>query len=63
MKEINLKISDQVYSELKTTIAVKGLAGALYGTVDAFITRLIESIEEGKDDLTLAFKNDPERKE
>jgi len=64
MKEINLKISDRVYNELRSSIMVKGIAGALYGTADAFITRVIESIEKGDDDLTLTFKDgDPERKE
>jgi hypothetical protein len=63
MKEINLKISDRVYSELKSSIIVKGIAGALYGTADAFITRLIKGIEDGDSEITLAYKDDPERPE
>jgi len=64
MKEINLKISDRVYNELRSSIMIKGIAGALYGTADAFITRIVKGIEDGEADLTLTFKDgDPERKE
>jgi hypothetical protein len=64
MKELNLKISDRVYNELRSSIIVKGIAGALYGTADAFITRVIKGIEDNQEELIIAFKkDDPEKPE
>ena len=64
MKEINLKISDRVYTEVRSSMAVKGIAGSIYGTVDALVVKIIESVENGQDEVVVAFKkNDPETPE
>jgi len=62
MKELNLKISDMVYNEIKNEIGVKKLSGSLYGSLDLFIVKVVRAIEKGDVQIKLAFKEgDPER--
>ena len=48
MKKITLLISDKVYKEIKKSQGVRKLTGSSYGIKDEFISKLIESIEDGK---------------
>lgn len=56
MKKIELEITDDVYTEIKTAMSVRRLSCAAYGVLDAFIVRLIDEIDAGNDKLTLKFK-------
>ena len=57
MKEIVLKIDDDVYKELKNNIGVRMLTGAAYGYIDAFMAKLVESVDKKDKELVLQFKN------
>lgn len=56
MKEIMLKIEDNVYSEIKSSMTAKGICGSLYGIADGVIVKLIESIDNKETELILKFK-------
>ncbi len=40
-------MSNEVYADLKSHIAVRGLVQASYGPSDAFVVKLVECIEKG----------------
>ena len=48
MKKIELRIDDDVYSELKSSIGMKKLTGNDAGLTDRFMSKLISKIEDDK---------------
>ena len=56
MKEITLKISDEVYRELKSSQGVRILSGSAYGIQDAFVNKLITSIDNNEKEVEIKFK-------
>ena len=56
MKEVILQIDDDVWAEIRSGVAVKGMAAALYGTVDAFMVKLIKEVDKGSKTVTFSFK-------
>lgn len=56
MKELKLKIEDNVYQELKSALLAKKFTGSFYGITDEFINLIIKSIEEGKEEKVIALK-------
>ena len=57
MKKILLTIEDDVYSNLRTFLTAKAFTGSAYGILDELGMKLIMSIDDGKTDLHLEFKN------
>ncbi|MEK0339554.1 MAG: hypothetical protein QQN46_04930 [Nitrosopumilus sp.] len=47
MKRIKITLDDEVYAALKSHMMTRGLIQAMYGVSDAFMVKLIESIEAG----------------
>lgn len=56
MKEIKLKIDDNVFSKIRSTMSLKMMSGSAYGVADAALVKLVEAIEDGKEELK--FKNE-----
>ncbi len=56
MKEIMLKIDDDVFTELKTQLGLSIMMESAYGIQDSFMAKLIKSIEENKKEIHLEFK-------
>lgn len=56
MKEIHLKIDDEIYKSIKNVMITKGICGNLYGEADEFLFLLIKSIEEDKKEITVIKK-------
>ena len=57
MKKITLLIDDDVYRDLKNTIGIRMLTGNAYGVQDAFVKKLIESVDNNEVELELKYKN------
>lgn len=58
MKTITIHISDRVIDELKTMIGIKHISGNLFGIQDEFIIKLVEAIEDNKEEVTLKYKDE-----
>jgi hypothetical protein len=58
MKEITIKIPDDIYSELKTAANVRKMTGASYGLIDGFIIGLLRKIKEGCTEWEVRYKNE-----
>ncbi len=56
MKKITLLIADDVYNELQSCQNVRFLTGSAYGTQDAFMIKLLKSIDEGKTEIEIKYK-------
>lgn len=56
MKELKLKISNEVYSKLIKLLSIKEMCGNLYGIHDEFIHRIVKAIDDGKKELSLKLK-------
>lgn len=55
MKEIKLKIADDVYKRLKSMMFAKGVSGNFAGIWDEFMKKLIESIENEEEEKVFEF--------
>lgn len=62
MKEIILKIEDEIFTDLEQSIIVKGMVGGLFGTMDEFITLLVKAIRDGKETVTIIKKKKRKKK-
>jgi uncharacterized membrane protein len=60
MKTITLNIADNVYKELKKSIGVRMLTGSSYGINDAFIKKIVNSIENGDTNIDIKYKEKDE---
>ena len=58
MKTIQLHISDRVLSELKSGAIIRQISGNAFGIADEVIVKLLKSIEENKDEVTLKYKDE-----
>lgn len=56
MKTITLNIADDVYKELKSSMQVRMLTGSSYGISDAFIKKIVSSIENGDTNIDIKYK-------
>ncbi len=56
MKKITLLIADDVYSELVSCHNVRCLTGSAYGIQDAFMMKLLESIDKGESEIEIKYK-------
>lgn len=56
MKEILLKIDDEVFESLKSSLVTKHISGSMYGVIDEFIIILVKSIESGLKEKTIKLK-------
>jgi len=57
MKKITLKIDDDVFGKLRSTIIIKMASGNFTGTIDAFIKKLIDKIDEGNKEWHCKYKH------
>ena len=62
MKEIKLKISKKVLSELKRETWAMGLTQGLWRINDQFVGKILKAIEEGKKERVFKFKSEKEKK-
>lgn len=46
MKEINLKISDEVFDEIKSSIITKKICGSFFGSQDEFCNLIMVAIDK-----------------
>lgn len=60
MREIKLRISEQVYRQLRDGLGIKMLIQADGGLQDVFIQKLIHEIEKGSAETTIQFKEEKE---
>jgi len=60
MKEITLKVSDKVFSELKSSLGIRTMCGNAYGIQDAVISKLLRSLEANDSELELVLKEEKE---
>lgn len=56
MKKITLLIADDVYEELRSCQSVRLMVGSAYGTQDAFMMKLLESIDKGESEIEIKYK-------
>lgn len=57
MKKLTLLIDDDVFKELKNSLAVSMIAGTAYGIQDAFILKIIKSVDNKETELEIKFKD------
>ena len=60
MKELHLKVSDEVLKELRTLSVLKGISGNAYGIHDETINRIVKALEDGDTELVLELKSEVE---
>lgn len=61
MKEIVLKIEDEIFVDLESSIIAKGITGNLFGTQDEFTILLVKAIRAGKKEVTIIKKKKRKR--
>ena len=61
MKEITLKIDNDVLSRLRSDISIKMMSGNYAGLADAFIKKLINQIDDNKKEWHCQYKNKKEK--
>ena len=62
MKEIKLKISNKVLSELKRETWAMGLTQGLWRINDHFVGKILKAIEEGQEERVFKFKDEKDKK-
>jgi len=55
LKRITITLDDEVYTALKSHMMTRGLIQAMYGISDAFMVKLVESIEAGLEEKHFSF--------
>lgn len=58
-KEITVRVSDDVFGEIRTELVLKRACGNLFGILDEFCMRFVKAIENGETALDLVMKDDP----
>lgn len=58
MKTITLDFDDQTFANIRRTLQVRQIATGLGGLLDAFIAKVVESVDEGKDRIEIKQKRD-----
>ena len=61
MKEIILKIDDDVLGRMRSDISIKMMSGNYAGTINAFIKKLIDKIDDGNKEWHCKYKNKNEK--
>ena len=62
MKKITLELDDAVVSKLRSALATKMMCGNFLGILDTFVKRLIDHIDEDKEEWKIEKKSDNEKK-
>ena len=57
MKKIVLSMDDNVFTELRSAMGVRGLSGVAYGIIDEMIVKLVEAMQDGKEEKHFSFKD------
>ncbi len=60
--KIELEISESVFEEIKSSLACKFMAGSAYGILDEVMKKVVQSLENGDETLSLQFKAELPRK-
>ena len=63
MKKITLELDDSVVGKLRSALATKMMTGNYAGILDVFIKRLIDHIDEDKEEWKIEKKSDNEKNE
>lgn len=58
MKTIVLKISENVFEELRTHMSIRCMAGEASGMVDAFVVKIIKAIDDGDSETGIKMKGE-----
>ncbi len=58
MKEITLKVSERVCSELKSSLGIRIMCGNAHGIQDEVISKLCRSLEANDSELELVLKDE-----
>ena len=61
MKKITLKLDDAVVGKLRSALATKMMCGNYAGVPDTFVKRLIDHIDEDKEEWKIEKKSDNEK--
>ena len=62
MKKITLELDDSVVRKLRSALATKMMCGNYAGILDTFVKRLIDHIDEDKEEWKIEKKSDNEKK-
>jgi len=57
MKKITLKIDDDILGRMRSDLSIKMMGGNFAGTIDAFIKKLIDQIDDGNKEWHCKYKN------
>ena len=57
MKELLIKIDENILADLRSNMIAKKITGNLFGIDNAVLVRIIKAIEEGKTEITLKPKS------
>lgn len=60
MKRLHLIVSDEVVTELRNAVGIKGLTGNAYGTSDAALDKISKALKDGDREVILDFKDRPD---
>ena len=61
MKKITLELDDSVVSKLRSALSMKMMCGNYAGILDTFVKRLIDHIDEDKEEWKIEKKSDNEK--
>lgn len=53
MKELLIKLDDDVYNDIRNMMNVKLICGSCYGEVDEFVFHIIKFIDKGEKEIYL----------
>lgn len=58
MKKITVTISDKVFSELRTHMAIRCMSGEAAGVPDALLMKIITAVEDGDSEVGIKMKGE-----
>ena len=61
MKKITLKIDDDILGRMRSDLSINMMGGNFAGTIDAFIKKLIDQIDDGNKEWHCKYKNKKEK--
>lgn len=56
MKMITVRMSDKIFSELRTCMSVRGLIGWQGSVTDAFLDKIIQAVKDGESEVDVKMK-------
>ena len=57
-KKITIQMTDRVFGELHTSLALKKMSGGFYGAADEFMFKFLNAIKSGEENIDFSFKEE-----